>query len=505
MLPTAATDCQLFSMTENPNNLKTKNRPRLRTLEPTDGERHASWLELFFDLVFVLAVAQIAKVLVNQSDLDGFVKYIALFVPIWWSWVGFTFYADRFESEDTAYRVMMFAGMFTVAALSLTLGNAFSVGGDTAFLICYILVRLVLIALYIRSAYHIPLARSLSLQFITGFGISVALLLISFMFAPPFRYAIWAAALTLELVTPFLNLRATRTTPFDRSHIPERFGLFTIIVLGEAVIATANGAAETIWNFASVSAAALGFAMAAAIWWINFDFVEDSAIKSKSLAPRFIYLYGHFFIVASIVAIGIGVEHAIKEANDVHLHLPSLTLLSGGIAVYLAAVTIIKLASENYNLMYARIASIAAALSILYFSQFSPPLVVLAAYLAILVIGVYLENRYSEVKEIIETPSLEPCEHEEEAQIFRPRSADGCEECVKNNYKWVHLRLCLSCGHTGCCDSSRYKHATAHFRETGHPIMASLEREENWAWCYADEKYVPLIEKVENETVKAIN
>ena len=486
-------------MAENPNNLKTKNRPRLRTLETNEGERHASWLELFFDLVFVLAVAQIAKVLVNQSDFDGFVKYLALFVPIWWTWVGFTFYADRFESDDTAYRVMMFTGMLTVAALSLTLANAFSISGDTTFIVCYILVRLVLIVLYIRSAYHIPLARELSAQFIVGFGIAVLLLLLSLLFAPPIRYVIWSVALLLELATPFLNLKATRVTPFDRSHIPERFGLFTIIVLGEAVIATATGASEVAWNFTSISAASIGFAMAAAIWWINFDFVEDTAIKSKSLAPRFIYLYGHFFIVASIVAIGIGVEHAIKESNDAHLHLSSLALLSGGIAVYLASITVIKLASENCNLMYARIASIAVAISILYFSQFLPPLVVLAAYLAILVVGVWLENHYFEVKEQTETPSLEPCEHEGEAHIFRPRIADGCEECVKNNYKWIHLRLCLSCGHTGCCDSSQYKHATKHFLETGHPIMASLEQQENWAWCYADEKFVPLLQKTESK------
>src|SRR5687767_8260882 len=105
------------------NNPTRKNRPRLLTLDPTPGERHASWLELFFDLVFVLAVAQIARVLAEHSDLEGILKYLALFVPIWWSWVGFTFYADRFESEDAAYRILMFAGMLAVAALSLTLGN----------------------------------------------------------------------------------------------------------------------------------------------------------------------------------------------------------------------------------------------------------------------------------------------------------------------------------------------------------------------------------------------
>jgi len=66
-------------------------------------------------------------------------------------------------------------------------------------------------------------------------------------------------------------------------------------------------------------------------------------------------------------------------------------------------------------------------------------------------------------------------------------SADGCEDCVRMGGKWVHLRLCMTCGHVGCCDSSPHKHATAHFRSTGHPIIKSFEPGENWGWCYPDE------------------
>ena len=482
------------------NPIKSKNRPRLRTIEPTAGERHASWLELFFDLVFVLAVAQVAHVLSAHPDGGGFLKYVALFIPVWWAWVGFTFYADRFETEETAYRVLMFAAMLTVAALSLTLENAFTASGDQPLIISYVLMRLVLIALYIRSAYYVPLARVFSFQFIKGFGIAAALLLISLFFEPPARYAIWAIALALELATPFLNLKTARIIPIDRSHIPERFGLFTIIVLGEAVIATANGASKVDWNPATITAAALGFAMAACIWWINFDFVEDSAVTSNTLWRRVVYLYGHFFIVASIIATGIGVEHAIKETGEAHLHLPTLVLLSGGITVYLAVITIIRLVTGVCNLIYTRLAAIVASLLILYLGQFLPPLAFLSALLAVMVAGIWVESLYAKDEAETEAaPHLDACEHASEIQVYDPRSADGCEECVKNNYKWVHLRLCLSCGHVGCCDSSVHKHATRHFQATEHPIIASLETEENWAWCYADERYVPLPQTIGNE------
>ena len=80
----------------------------------------------------------------------------------------------------------------------------------------------------------------------------------------------------------------------------------------------------------------------------------------------------------------------------------------------------------------------------------------------------------------------ESCSHLDQIREVTPHSA-GCEECLKMGDSWVHLRLCLSCGHVGCCDSSRNKHATKHFRKTHHPIIRSLESGEHWRWCYIDE------------------
>jgi uncharacterized UBP type Zn finger protein len=79
------------------------------------------------------------------------------------------------------------------------------------------------------------------------------------------------------------------------------------------------------------------------------------------------------------------------------------------------------------------------------------------------------------------------CTHLKQVRTDTPRTPDGCEECLKTNSRWVHLRLCLKCGHVGCCDSSPGKHATKHFHATRHPIIRSLERGENWAFCYVDE------------------
>ena len=81
------------------------------------------------------------------------------------------------------------------------------------------------------------------------------------------------------------------------------------------------------------------------------------------------------------------------------------------------------------------------------------------------------------------------CTHLDQIRDVTP-SGDGCVECLKLGQGWVHLRLCLSCGHVGCCDSSPGKHATAHFKRTGHPIVQSYQPGEDWVWCYADEMFV---------------
>lgn len=472
--------------------MRLRERPRLRTLVPEARERHASWLELFFDLVFVVAVAKVAMILTEHTDAMGFARYAILFIPVWWSWIGFTFYADRFESDELTYRILTFVGMLAVTGVALTLGGAFSVEGDPAFVGCYVFLRLVIVTLYLRAAYYIPLARSFSLQYPLGLGVSCALLIGSLFIDPPQRYILWLLALIAELATPLINIRAARTLPIDLSHIPERFGLFTIIVLGEAVVATATGLSGVQWTLATILIGCFGFAMAAGIWWIIFDLVEDTALFSRSLLQRFSYIYGHYFAVASIVVVGIGVEHAIKESSEAHLHLPTLMLLCGGIATFMISITAVRLITGVCKLVFPRIAAIVLLLLLLYFGQFLSPVVATALVLLFLGAQIAIESYFAPEHEKEEiTSQVVPCEHAGEIRVHEPRSKDGCEECRKNNYKWVHLRVCLTCGHVGCCDSSVNKHATKHFHSTGHPIMASLETGEGWAWCYIDDRYVP--------------
>lgn len=146
------------------------------------------------------------------------------------------------------------------------------------------------------------------------------------------------------------------------------------------------------------------------------------------------------------------------------------------------------------NLVFVRIGSIVPLLSMIALGQYLTPIATLSALFLPMVASIWIETRHEiESSEPDEAPHLTPCEHAPQATIFEPRLGIlACEECVKNNYKWVHLRLCMSCGHVGCCDSSKYTHATNHFHESSHSIMSSLEELETWARCYDDESFVPM-------------
>src|SRR3954467_7747569 len=148
--------------------------PRLRTAAADRyEERHATWLELFLDLVFVVAIAELGTSFAHHLSARGFLIYVGLFVPVMWAWAGFTFYATRFDTDDLVYRVHTFAGMLRIAALATTIPAAFE-GDGNGFALAYRAIRIVIVLLYARVWRHVPAARGLAGAFIALFtpGIS---------------------------------------------------------------------------------------------------------------------------------------------------------------------------------------------------------------------------------------------------------------------------------------------------------------------------------------------
>ena len=315
--------------------------PQLRTL--TDAEsRHASSLELFFDLVLAVGIAALGAMLSRDTSLDGFLRYGALFVPVWWAWVGYTFYADRFESDDLIYRLLVLVAMLAMAGVAVNSADAFSSAAVSRMLAwSYVGVRVILLSLYARAYRHEPRARPLCGRYLVGFGIGAGLWLVSVAVPVPARYWLWGAALLVELATPLLSASAIARVPYHSSHIPERLGSFTIVVLGETVVLTATGVGTRL-HLADGLIAAIGFLVAACLWWTYFEFVDDSPLRHGLLAGQ-TYVYGHLLVFAGITATGAGVLLAARGADRGTLSAGERAALCGGPSLFLLAIGVIHL------------------------------------------------------------------------------------------------------------------------------------------------------------------
>lgn len=309
--------------------------PRLRIGEDNE-ERHATWLELFYDLVFVVAVSQLAHNLSGDVTISGIFGFVVLFIPVWWSWIGSTMYANRFDNDDIGHRLL--TGLQMVAAAALAINIHHGLGESSAgFAFCYALGRAVLVAEYIRAGIYIPEARTLTSCYATGFAVAAFLWLISVFLPTPWRFGLWTFGLIVDFATPLFGAKLQIKLPPHPSHLPERFGLFTMIVLGEAIIAVVNGVSEQKWDILSTIAAFFGLSIAFGFWWVYFDNLGGTPIQTArtqgKIAPLTIWLYTHLPLVIGITATGVGVEKLLLSQQQVALPDAVLKLLCGSQAL----------------------------------------------------------------------------------------------------------------------------------------------------------------------------
>ncbi|MGB3294854.1 MAG: low temperature requirement protein A [Phormidesmis sp.] len=314
--------------------------------------RHATWLELFFDLVFVLTVAELAHLLHGDPSWMGIISFVALFVPVWWLWIDFSYYADQFNVEKGPYRLVMLGVMFGIVVLALTIHDALA-GGSANFATVYAALRLIIILLYLQAWRQVPQSRELTARYTMSFSAAFLLWLLSIVVPPPARFFLWAIALLIEVSNGPITYLTIRHVPKQKSHMDERFGLFVIIVLGEAIIAVASGVAETDWRWVSVLTATGGFLTAVSLWWMYFERADESIINQalqggkRALLRSYIYGYSHVLAFIGIVATGVGVQFAIEAATGELFIAQMRAVLCGGIAVFLAGVTTLQWASPN--------------------------------------------------------------------------------------------------------------------------------------------------------------
>jgi low temperature requirement protein LtrA len=320
--------------------------PRLRTEAEEERERHATWYELFFDLVFVATIAQLAASLSREPTTAGFLRFAGLFVPVGWAWAGFTFYANRFDTDDVVYRLLKALAMLAIAALAISVHSVMRGGHGTAtFAISYVATRTCLIALYLRARRHVAGAgRRLIHIYLLGFSAGAGLWLLSIAIPGPARYWVWASALLLELMLPLFGWRALGAAAVNAPHATERYGQFFIIVLGESIVAVVSGIAGTHLTSAGFALATCGLAIGLCLWWIYFDLADTSVVGRGLLG--LVYVYGHFPLLAGVAAVGAGTKIAITHADAGGLGAGARWAMSGGLACYLLALALLHVAAE---------------------------------------------------------------------------------------------------------------------------------------------------------------
>ena len=314
--------------------------PQLRTLDTDQDERHATWLELFFDLVFVISIAEVVHTLEDYRTLADFAGTAGMFVAVWWAWVGYTVYADRFDTDDLLHRVLVLAGMLAVVAMALSVHDALH-GGSARFALAFVAVRGVVLLLNARARRHAAEARPLLNLYLTAFSIGASLWLVSVLVPEPARYLLWGVALVIELSAPWVGRHQIARAPIHASHLVERFGLFTLIVLGESVISVAQGVAKGAqgdWTAAMATSAVAGFLVVASLWWLYFDRLDDGTIRS--VLRGLIWNYAHLPLLAGLVSVALGIEYAVREAATGQLERTTALALGAGTALYLLATVV---------------------------------------------------------------------------------------------------------------------------------------------------------------------
>ena len=277
-----------------------------------EAHRAATPLELFFDLVFVIAIAAAAAGLhhsvAEAHFVDGIIKYVAIFFAIWWAWMNYTWFASAYDNDDSLFRILtlvIIAGALTLAA---GVSHFFTSSDLTLVVVGFVIMRIAMVGFWLRVYKHDVTRKQTALWYAVGIALVqvywVALLLLQPL-TPAMFYMGFALGAFLELLVPFFAERKAQT-PWHRHHIIERYGLLNIIVLGETLLAGSialNSAAEH-FDLALIHSAISALVIVFALWWLYFS--REEHLNAQDLSMALTWGYGHLVIYIAGAAVGAG-------------------------------------------------------------------------------------------------------------------------------------------------------------------------------------------------------
>jgi low temperature requirement protein LtrA len=346
----------------------------MRARSAHEPHRAATPLELLFDLVFVVAIAEAASglhhAIAEHHTVDGLIGFGMVFFAIWWAWMNFTWFASAYDPDDVPYRLLVFVqitGALIVAGgvpamFEARAPNLATVGG-------YVLMRLALVPQWLRASVADPERRVTARRYAAGIAL-VQVAWVAFFLTTP-SIPLFVALAGLELAVPLWAERAARTS-WHPHHIAERYGLLTLIVLGESILAAttavqaAVAAGERLVALAPIIAG--GLLIVYSLWWLYFDRPAHDLLTT--IRHAFVWGYGHYFVFASAAAVGAGLGVAVDQAGA-HASIAPLTAglaVTTPVAMYLVCLWILH---DRPEYGWTRALGPVAALAVLA-SAFSP-------------------------------------------------------------------------------------------------------------------------------------
>jgi low temperature requirement protein LtrA len=365
--------------------------------DPAEEHRAATPLELFFDLCFVVAVAQASASLhhelVEGHIADGIVGFLMGFFGVWWAWMNFTWFASAHDADDVPYRLLTLLQMAGVLVYAAGVPAAVEDHVFTLAVAGYLIMRAALITQWLRVARHHPDLRTRSLRYAAGIATVQVLWLFILVTPPEWSAPLFLALAIGELLVPFWAERGAQGTYarlFHPGHIEERFGLFTIIVLGESILAASIGIRQIATEGISAGLIVIaigGLLLAFGAWWLYFD---HPGHLTPSRAVAFRWGYVHVVVFTSLAALGAGVYVAAEaEAGHTTERTGSLavTLPTAG---FLLGLVLLMLATHHAGNPLSIGTKVAGAVAIVTLGAVAPPATAVAGSAAVVVVLVTL-------------------------------------------------------------------------------------------------------------------
>ncbi|GAA4830838.1 low temperature requirement protein A [Paenibacillus vulneris] len=305
------------------------------------ADKKVTWLELFYDLLFVAAVSKAGHVLLHTEagsiPAEYFTKFFLIFVPIWWAWVGQSLFVNRFGQDIFSHRIMLILQLFFVLIMTASLSVDFD-QYYVPFLIGYVGLRAMTAIQYLlvhkkEEAGRRTTARYLGSSFWVGLVISA----LSLFFDSWIRYAVLYAGIAVDMLLPLIGRKYLVKSPIHTHHLLERFSLFTLILLGESVVSILSVLQSSHWTWQTILFALLTFLFIIAMWWQYFDNVEKKVDKTLETAGQTI-IYGHLFIYSSLCMIAASIQLLFLE----QLHYKyMLCFIFGSVLLYFFSTSLV--------------------------------------------------------------------------------------------------------------------------------------------------------------------